>query len=126
MDGRRLHESAEARAEQMPGAVLTHPFGPEAEVYKVQGKIFMLLLDVRDEPIVNLKVTPEDGLALRTGYDEIKPAWHMNKRHWISVHPGDGIDQALLEELVTESYLLVVEKLPRAKRPVNPGTFGRG
>jgi predicted DNA-binding protein (MmcQ/YjbR family) len=28
-------------------------------------------------------------------------------------------------ELVTESYLLVVEKLPRAQRPVDPDTFGR-
>jgi predicted DNA-binding protein (MmcQ/YjbR family) len=30
-----------------------------------------------------------------------------------------------VEDLVTESYLLVVENLPRAERPVDPATFGR-
>lgn len=49
----------------------------------------------------------------------------MNKRHWITFTPGGDIDAALIE-LVTESYLLVVEKLPKHQRPVDPDSFGRG
>ena len=38
--------------------------------------------------------------------------------------PGADPKQ-LVDDLVTDSYLLVVENLPRAKRPVDPATFGR-
>jgi len=31
-----------------------------------------------------------------------------------------------VDDLVTESYLLVVEGLPRRLRPVDPTTFGSG
>lgn len=50
----------------------------------------------------------------------------MNKRHWISLHPGSGLDTELVDDLVTESYLLVVERnFPRRKRPVDPETVGQ-
>lgn len=49
----------------------------------------------------------------------------MNKRHWIALRPGSGIDDELVRELVTVSYLLVVEKLPRAVRPVDPALYAR-
>jgi len=48
----------------------------------------------------------------------------MNKKHWITLAPGASIDPQLVEDLVTESYRLVVAKLPKAKQPVNPKTFG--
>ena len=43
----------------------------------------------------------------------------MNKKHWISLSPGEDITAELVDELVTESYLLVVEKLPKLIRPVS-------
>ena len=49
----------------------------------------------------------------------------MNKRHWITLHPGPSLDPELVGDLVTDSYLLVVAKLPRARRPVDPQLFGR-
>ncbi len=49
----------------------------------------------------------------------------MNKKHWISLRPGGTLPQDLVRELVTESYLLVVENLPRRRRPVDPATFGK-
>ena len=33
-----------------------------------------------------LKCEPERNLELQEAYQGIKPGWHMNKRHWISVH----------------------------------------
>lgn len=125
MQADTIQRYARARAEELPGAGLEHPFGPEWEVFKVGGKVFMLLTEITGEPIVILKAAPRDGEALREQHEEITPGDHMNKRHWITLSPGGGLHQPLVEELVTESYLLVVENLPRARRPVDPATFGR-
>lgn len=125
MDAESLQKHAQDRAEELPGSGLEHPFGPDWDVFKVRGKVFMLMTATTGVPIVTLKAHPEDGKALREEYPDITPGYHMNKRHWITLHPGGGMPQALVEDLVTESYLLVVENLPRAKRPVDPRTFGR-
>ena len=119
-----LQQYARDRAEELPGARLEFPFGPDWEVFKVRSKVFMLLTEVTGEPIVTLKSAPEASKALREEYADITPGYHMNKRHWITLRPGGQLQKRLVEELVTESYLLVVENLPRAGRPVDPATFG--
>lgn len=125
MDEGELHERAAARARELPGASLEHPFGPEWDVYKVRGKVFMLTTATTGQEIVTLKSAPADAQVLRTVFTDITRGYHMNKQHWITVSPNGALDAALLDDLVTESYLLVVEKLPRHARPVNPDTFGR-
>ncbi|MGF0117187.1 MmcQ/YjbR family DNA-binding protein [Promicromonospora sp. Marseille-Q5078] len=126
MDGTTIQNLAAARTAELPGTHLEHPFGPDWEVFKVRGKVFMLHTRVTGEPIVIVKATPADGAVLREAFAEITPGYHMNKRHWITLNPGDGIDSQLVEDLVTESYLLVVERnLPRVQRPVDPETFGQ-
>jgi predicted DNA-binding protein (MmcQ/YjbR family) len=125
MDGEQLQEHAQARAQELPGADLEHPFGPGWDVYKVRDKVFMLLTEITREPIVIVKAVPEEGKALREQHEDITPGYHMNKQHWITLHPGGNLEKQLVEDLVTESYLLVVENLPRAERPVDPATFGR-
>jgi predicted DNA-binding protein (MmcQ/YjbR family) len=50
----------------------------------------------------------------------------MNKKHWITLESGEGVDTELLQELVTDSYRLVVAHLPKAERPVDPHTYGTG
>lgn len=125
MDGKKLQEFAAARAEELPDAELTHPFGPDWEVFKVRGRVFMLHTAVTGDPIVIVKATPSDAQALREEYNEITPGYHMNKEHWITLSAGGSIDQALVEDVVTESYLLVVERLPKAKQPVDPRSFGK-
>ena len=39
-------QQAAARTNELPGAYLDHPFGPEWDVYKVRGKVFMLQAQV--------------------------------------------------------------------------------
>ena len=124
MQGATLQQHARSRAEDLPGAELEYPFGPDWEVFKVRGKVFMLITDVTGEPIVIVKADPEDGRFLREQHTDITPGYHMNKRHWITLHPGGDLDEVVVDDLVTESYLLVVENLPRARRPVDPETFG--
>lgn len=125
MDDDTLQQYARERVEELPGAELEHPFGPDWDVYKVRDKVFMLLTEITGEPIVIVKAAPEDGKALREQHEDITPGYHMNKQHWVTLHPGGNLPEQLVEDLVTESYLLVVENLPRAKRPVDPATFGR-
>lgn len=120
MHGARLQQYARGRVEELPGAVLEHPFGPDWEVFKVRNKVFMLMTEITGEPIVIVKADPEDGKALRHQYEDVTPGYHMNKQHWITLHPGGDLKKSLVDELVTESYRLVVENLPRAKRPVDP------
>ena len=45
-------------------AVSEHPFGPDWEVYKVCGKVFMLMTDVPGRPVVILKADPGEAQAL--------------------------------------------------------------
>ncbi|MFE6098743.1 MmcQ/YjbR family DNA-binding protein [Streptomyces laurentii] len=91
------------------------PFGPEASVFKVAGKMFALAsLDA--QPLrINLKCDPDDAARLREEYPAIVPGYHMNKRHWNTVTVGELPDR-MVRELVEDSYDLVVAGLPKAVR----------
>ncbi|MFJ9742008.1 MmcQ/YjbR family DNA-binding protein [Streptomyces sp. NPDC101166] len=125
MDGAEVQRLAAEYAEGLPGSGLERPFGPEWDVHKVRGKVFMLVTEVTGEPMVILKSAPDESAVLREQYAEITPGYHMNKKHWITLHGGGALDRGLVEELVTDSYRLVVEGLPKAQRPVDPATYGR-
>ena len=118
MDGVDVVGLALTTALELPGASLDHPFGPDWDVVKVGGKVFLLATDLRGEPVVTLKCDPEDGLSLRQEHEEITAGYHMNKRHWLTVRGGPGVCPALLEELVEGSWALVVAGLPRDRRPL--------
>ncbi|NJB22454.1 hypothetical protein HC006_22805, partial [Escherichia coli] len=36
-----------------------------------------------------------------------------NKKHWISVYPGDEISEALLHDLINDSWNLVIDGLAK-------------
>ncbi|MEV4775547.1 MmcQ/YjbR family DNA-binding protein [Microbacterium sp. LWH12-1.2] len=124
MDAAELIALASARAEELPGSERENPFGPEWDVYKVRGRVF-LLAPLDGTGRVTLKSHPDDAVALRETFADIVPGYHMNKKHWITLTPGTTLEADLIAELVTESYLLVVENLPRRLRPVDPALFGR-
>ncbi|MFH7594937.1 MmcQ/YjbR family DNA-binding protein [Streptomyces racemochromogenes] len=96
-------------------AVEEFPFSPETSVFKVLGKMFALsALD--GVPLkVNLKCEPEAAVRLREQHAAIVPGWHMNKRHWNTVTVGE-LPDALVRELVEDSYDLVVAGLPKEQR----------
>ncbi len=91
----------------MPGAVEEYPFGPATTVFKVGGKIFAIA-SLAGEPLtVSLKCEPELSEMLRAGHDSIVPGYHLNKRHWITVTLGSDAPDALVRDLVEDSYDLV-------------------
>jgi predicted DNA-binding protein (MmcQ/YjbR family) len=91
------------------------PFGDDTLVFKVGGKIFLLTgLDVYDS--FNIKCDPEKAIALRETYAGIIPGYHMNKKHWNTVKVFEDVPQALMYEMIEESYNLVLNSLPKKVR----------
>mgnify|MGYP000117363004 FL=1 len=61
--------------------------------------------------VVNIKLPPEKVLDL---IDRVHfyPAYHMNKKHWITIVLDKEVDEPLVQQLLEESYGLV-EKLKK-------------
>ncbi|NEM98843.1 MmcQ/YjbR family DNA-binding protein [Pontibacter burrus] len=88
------------------------PFDEDTLVFKVAGKMYALCSISEFENGIALKCDPEKAVALREQYPQVKPGYHMNKQHWNTVLPEAGLHDALLQQMIDESYALVVAKLP--------------
>jgi predicted DNA-binding protein (MmcQ/YjbR family) len=98
-----------------PGAFEDFPFGPDTSVFKVEGKLFAIAWLTRSPLRVNLKCEPELAESLRASYrDAVTPGYHMNKRHWNTVVPGGSVPDAMLRDMVEDSYDLIVSAMSRA------------
>lgn len=95
-----------------PGAEESFPFGTDTLVFKVGGKIFMLMGLDKQPFFINLKADPDRSEGLRERYPQITPAWHMNKIHWNSVNP-QGLKPNFIKELIDDSYDLVFKSLTK-------------
>ena len=88
------------------------PFDEYTPVFKVYGKIFLLMS--LDYPVsINLKCDPERAISLRETYNEITPGYHMNKNHWNTLQLEGNLRNNLIIELIDHSYDLVVKSLPK-------------
>ncbi len=94
----------------------SYPFGPEALVYKIMGKIFALVAQGSEKLRVTFKCTPADGETLINHFQAITPGYHMNKRHWITIDLDSDVDINMLKDLASRSYDLVVSKLTKAEK----------
>ncbi len=92
------------------------PFGEDVLVFKIGGKMFALAALDEVPSTVNLKCDPDLALELRDRYEQVRPGYHMNKRHWNTVEIDSGIPEAEMRRMIDHSYELVVKSLPKAKR----------
>ena len=92
------------------------PFGPEALVYKVAGKMYALIAWEDDPIYISMKCDPDRAVALRASYSAIKPAYHFNKTHWNMVYIDGTLTDDQVTELIDHSYNLVVKKLKKIDR----------
>lgn len=99
----------------LPLAEETLPFDEWSLVYKVEGKMF-LLTDMQDFHWINIKCDPDRTIELRERYPEVKPGYHMNKRHWNTIEMCGDLPDKLIKAWIFDSYRLVIDKLPRSKR----------
>ena len=91
------------------------PFDPDTLVYKVAGKMFAVTA-LEKEFSITLKTSEEKSILLQDLYPNIVPAWHFNKKYWITINQPWLIDTSIIIELINESYQLVISKLPKKTR----------
>jgi predicted DNA-binding protein (MmcQ/YjbR family) len=92
------------------------PFGPDVLVFKVSSKMFALLALDEVPATANLKCDPDRALELRDQYEQVRPGYHMNKKHWNTVEIDSGILDSELRKMIDHSYELVIRSLPKAQR----------
>lgn len=99
-----------------PGATEGTPFGPDTLVFKVGGKIFAITALDETPARANLKCDPDLALELRDRYEQVRPGYHMNKKHWNTVEIEAGIPVAEIRRMIDHSYDLVAKRPQRRTR----------
>ncbi len=90
----------------LPGVTEDMPFDDKTLVFRIGGKMFALT-SVPNGTSVNLKGTPENNLSYREQYHSVKPGYHMNKKHWITVEFEGDVPEETLLQWAKDSYALV-------------------
>ena len=91
------------------------PFGPDTVVFKVGGKIFALASLDEVPARANLKCDPDLALELRDRYEQVRPGYHMNKKHWNTIEIESGIPDDEIRKMIDHSYDLVAKKKKRQR-----------
>lgn len=118
----------------LPGAAASYPFGPQARVHKVGGRIFAIEAPDASPRTITIKCDPFEAEGLRRAYSAITAGYHMNKRHWITIALHDAaeisaqrdtrggqerserVPDELVLDLVEQAYDLVFSSLTAATR----------
>jgi len=98
-----------------PGVTEGFPFDSDTLVFKVGGKMF-LLIGLAAAASFNVKCDPELAVELRERYDEVKPGYHMSKVHWNTVQMNGALNDKQLCDMIDHSYQLVFNSLPKKLR----------
>jgi len=99
-----------------PESELSHPFGPDAAVFKVMGKVFAILGVHQGREQVNLKCDPLEAMQLRDVFPSVIPGYHMNKKHWNTVILDGSIPDGEVQRQIDHSYSLIVKSLKKVDR----------
>lgn len=101
--------------EKMPFEKAVSEYDRNLLVFCVADKWFCFVnIDVFD--FCNLKCDPEQIGELQDRYEGIKPGYHMNKKHWISVYFEKDVPEKVIHDLVRQSYDRVVASLPKKEK----------
>lgn len=86
--------------------------------YMIGGKLFCAVCHDENggDVYITMKLEPPRGEFLRAQYEDIIPGYYMNKTHWNSVRAQGSVPEALLEDMLRESYRLVAGGLAKKTR----------
>ena len=115
---RKMRDAVMEFALSLANAVADQPFEEDFETTVFRhgegGKWFGLLMNLPKRrvgiesdgmvDVLNLKIDPEESYAVREMFEGIFPAYHMNKRHWISVILDGSVPMDFCEILIEKSY----------------------
>lgn len=94
-----------------PGVSEDFPFDQRTLVFKVGGKMFALA-DIDYFESINIKCDPVLATELREEYPDVRPGYHMNKKHWNTIMMQGNVPDKRIREWIDHSYQLVLEGLP--------------
>ena len=94
------------------GVAESFPFDAETLVFKVGGKMFLLIPLEKQPSQFSAKAEPDYSVELRERFPQITGAYHMNKLHWNSV-VCEGLKKHLILKLIDDSYELVFKSLTK-------------
>ena len=100
----------------LPSVTSDYPFGPDTQVFRVEGKIFALVFQRKGQLCVNLKCEPGQAQQLRDAFDCVQPGYHMNKRHWNTVALDGSLPAGEIARQIEHSWDCVVAGLPASRR----------
>lgn len=69
-------------------------------------KVFAFVYNHADRVCINLKAIPPLVTAWQRQYSAVLPAYHMNKRHWITVLLDGSLSDEVIPSLIADSYAL--------------------
>ena len=95
-------------------------------LYKVNYKAFLWSYEMNGFLCLNLKVDPDKAFFWRKIYSAVKPAYHQDKKHWMTVVLDGSIPDKEIKMMIAESYDLIsysptkmiyeaVKKIPKGK-----------
>lgn len=111
----------------LPQAGYDCPFEGDTETKVLRhtdtGKWFGLLMcvsprvfgETAGEPlhVLNLKCDPERAFELRESFRAVRPAYHMNHFHWVSVLLGADLPDEILCGMIRNSFALTSSRKKR-------------
>lgn len=98
------------------GVTETYPFDDITTVFKIGTKMFALTNKNNSPLSISLKCDPFLSEDLRREYEAIKPGYHLNKTHWITVEIDGSITSEKILWLIDLSYELVFKSLSKSER----------
>jgi predicted DNA-binding protein (MmcQ/YjbR family) len=63
---------------------------------------------------VSLKCEPSLAEDLRKAHAAVTHGYHLNKRHWNTVTIDGSLSDEIIDDMIEDSYDLIVGKLPRS------------
>lgn len=109
--------SFEGVHDKMPFEKAASEYDRNLLVFYVADKWFCFVnVDVFD--FCTIKCNPEQIGELQERYEGIRPAYHMNKKHWISVCFDKDVPDKMIRELVRKSYDSVVTSLSKKEKNI--------
>jgi predicted DNA-binding protein (MmcQ/YjbR family) len=100
----------------LPGATSDIKWGKDL-CYSVGGKMFAVMCETGEHAhTLSFKVDDNRFLELTDG-DRYQPAPYLARAKWVYVKDARKVPEAELKPLLTRSYEIIRDKLPKSKRP---------
>lgn len=101
--------------EKMPFTKATNEYDRNLLVFSIGDKWFCFVnIEVFD--FCDLKSSPDASTELQSEFDAVRPGYHMNHRHWISVYFNHDMPDERIFELVDDAYHKVLASLPKREQ----------